>query len=253
MGLFSDDAIVLRRLDYSESSQILAMLSRAHGILRLIAKGIKRGTKTRFAAAIDLLEFGHVVWSARPERDQALAILTEWKQVNGFARLRDDLSRLYAAQYAGEITCELLADADPHPHVFDALLELLDQAQSSAEPLLELCGYQRQLLTEIGLMPHCDGCVGCGREWSLRQASVYFSSRQGGFLCRDCEVGSVEKRSVEFATLERVATGGVTAQSAAAVFDLLDYHISHLMGKQPKLADYVLPARQRRKSGNTAN
>ena len=55
MPLVKDEAIVLRRLDSSESSQVLVFFTREHGPQRLIAKGIKRGTKQRFATGIDLL------------------------------------------------------------------------------------------------------------------------------------------------------------------------------------------------------
>ena len=90
MSLISDKAIVLRRLDYSETSQILALFTREHGQVRVIAKGIKRSTRSRFAVGIDLLELGHVVWSAREDRPQNLGILTEWKQVNAFVGLREN-------------------------------------------------------------------------------------------------------------------------------------------------------------------
>ncbi len=61
MALISDRAIVLRRLDYSETSQILALFTREYGQVRVIAKGIKRSTRSRFAVGIDLLEVGQVV------------------------------------------------------------------------------------------------------------------------------------------------------------------------------------------------
>ena len=54
MTAIKDEAIVLRRLDYSETSQVLAFFTRDHGPRRLIAKGVKRSTKKKFATGIDL-------------------------------------------------------------------------------------------------------------------------------------------------------------------------------------------------------
>jgi len=125
MALRSDLAVVLRRLDYSETSQILVLFSRKHGKIRLIAKGIKRSTKNRFAPAIDLLEVGQVVWSARLDRQQNLATLTEWKQLEAFCQLRENLDRLYAAEYAAEVTSEVTQDGDPHPALYEALVQFL--------------------------------------------------------------------------------------------------------------------------------
>ena len=68
MPLIRDTAVVLGRLDYSETSQVIVLLTREHGKVRAIAKGIKRGTKQRFAAGIDLLEIGSVVLTSKQAR-----------------------------------------------------------------------------------------------------------------------------------------------------------------------------------------
>ena len=99
MALIKDIAIALRRLDYSETSQVLSILTREHGQRRIIAKGIKRGTKARVAVGIDLLEMGRIVFSQRSGREDAMANMTEWCQEDGFPHLRRDLVRCYSAQY----------------------------------------------------------------------------------------------------------------------------------------------------------
>ncbi len=53
MATIRDHAVALRRYEYSETSQVIVFFTRDHGLVRAIAKGIKRSTKTRFAAAVD--------------------------------------------------------------------------------------------------------------------------------------------------------------------------------------------------------
>jgi DNA repair protein RecO (recombination protein O) len=98
MPLIRDEAVVLGRLDYSETSQVIVVLTRAHGKLRAIAKGIKRGTRARFAVGIDLLDVGTLVASGRSERDGGLATVTEWRQTRSLSGLRERLSRIEAAE-----------------------------------------------------------------------------------------------------------------------------------------------------------
>jgi len=247
MGLFSDRVVVLRRLDYSETSQVLVLLGREHGKIRAIAKGIKRSTRQRFAAAPDLLDVGEVVVSARAGTSQELATLTEWRQTVSFGRLREKLSRLYAGQYAAEVASGLTADWDPHPGLYDALVRLLGRLCDATEPLAVVVDYLKLLLEEIGSAPLFDVCVGCDRPADVRQV-LYFSSFEGGLLCRDCEGAHVEKRGVSPAGLA-VLRGGQTADpsASAAAFDLLNYHVSHLMGRAPALAAQLLPADVARK------
>ena len=189
MASIRDDAVVLARLDYSETSQVVVLFTRQHGKVRAIAKGIKRGTKTRFATAIDLLDLGQIVVSSRQERGAALATVTEWRQTRRLSGLREKLFRIEGAQYAAEVTGRLVEDWDPHVGLFDALVSVLVDLSNASEPLEPTVAYQRALLESVGSMPRFDACALCGRVDDL----THFSSLEGGVICRHCEPGQIEK------------------------------------------------------------
>ncbi len=250
MLAIADDAIVLARLDYSETSQILVLFSREHGKVRAIAKGIKRSTKTRFAAGIDLLDVGRIGVSSRQERTAHLATLTEWKQTRSLSGLREKLYRIQGAQYAAEITAHLTEDWDPHVELFDGFLSTLVELSEASEPLGPILAYQLRLVEAIGSLPRFDACVQCGRSVELS----HFSSLEGGMICRNCEPGKVEKWEVTPAILDTVrgwadhglGPAGMSARDKArgslgGAFGVLNYHIAHLMGRQPRLASRLLP------------
>lgn len=251
MSLISDQAISLRRTDYSETSQILVLLTRAHGKQRLIAKGTKRSTKKRFAAAIDLLERGEVVFSRRPGSEADLSILVEWNQRELYAGLRTDLRRLYGAQYLAEVIPALVESDDPHPHLFDALADTLSHMSQGSEPLAPVVRCQVALLVEIGLMPDLTQCTAC--EAAVTGRMLYFSSESGGLLCRDCEPAAIEKRAVSpeavawIEALRRQEPSPVKDATVAGAFALLNYHIGYTIGRPPKLADHIVPPANRRR------
>src|SRR5438552_14107084 len=162
MAATHDEGIVLRRLDYSETSQVLAVFTREHGQQRLIAKGIKRSTKTRVGVGIDLLELGTVVWLRRPGKEDNLGTLTEWRQREVFPHLGHEVARCYAGQYAAEVTAQLTEVHDPHPHLFDGLVRLL--VELADRPVVTaLASYLWLLASEIGLRPELAHCVSCLR------------------------------------------------------------------------------------------
>lgn len=242
MSIVRDEAIVLRRLDYSESSQVLALFTRDHGQQRMIAKGIKRGTKTRAATGIDLLELGVVMFSSRPGKEDVLATLTEWRQEENFPHLRRDLPRCYAAQYAAEATSHLTEVHDPHPALFDALKSLL-ALLDAADPLATLDAYLWTLLTEIGLRPELGRCMNCARPVT-DDSVIYLSTRQGGAICRDCEPAVIDKRRTRGDVLRWLATqtdvirrDDLPPREAREAFELLDYYITETVGKPLRLAD----------------
>lgn len=259
MPIISDQAIVLGRLDYSETSQVMVLYTREHGKVRVIAKGIKRGTKTRFAAGIDLLDIGNVMLSSKQERSANLATVTEWKQIRSLPGLREKLFRIHAGQYAAEITSGLTEDWDPHVELFDALMILLTQLSDQGESLISIVVYQRSLLDSIGSQPRFDVCMACNRVDDL----TCFSSFEGGMICKHCEPQQVEKREVSTSIQKAIQMMNVCDSKLnenisksnqifdesilVGMFDILDYHIAHLMGKQPRLADKLVPQSLRRK------
>ena len=238
MAALKDQAIVLRRLDYSETSQVLHFLTRLHGPQRLIAKGIKRSTKRQFAAGIDLLEKGLVVFIRKSQGNPPLGTLTEWRQTDPFLGLRRDLGRLHAAQYAAEVTAAMTVDNDPHPELFDALALSLAALAEDAHPLGQLAGYQCALLSSAGLWPKLTGCVICDRPAPEGRAG-YFSAHQGGLICRGCAETAAEKKLVTAATLTSLRGRTWSDKTARGVFDLLNYVISHIIGRPPTTARFV--------------
>lgn len=242
MPAIRDDAVVLSRRDYSETSEVIVLLTRDHGKVRAIAKGIRRGTKTRFAAGIDLLEVGQVVLSSRQERTANLATLTEWKQTLSLSGLREKLVRIQGAEYVAEITGHLTEDWDPHVELYDAFISTLVSLSDAADPLGPVVAYQIRLLESIGSIPRFDTCVLCGRDTDL----THFSSLEGGMICRSCEPGQIEKWELSSSTLRalRAHRGGQpepASGSLAGAFGVLNYHIAHLMGRKPMLAARLLP------------
>ncbi len=245
MTTVSDDAVVLARLDYSETSQVIVLFTQRHGKVRAIAKGIKRHTKTRFAAGIDLLDIGHVVVSVRPDRAAGLATVTEWKQTRSLSGLREKLTRIQGAQYVAEITGHLTEDWDPHADLYDAMIATLTALSNSLEPLAAVVAFQRRLLESAGSGPRLDACMSCGSNDEL----THFSSFEGGMMCRNCEPGQVEKWELSPKTLDLLRKERITDATPdmlVGAFGVLNYHIAHLMGREPRLASKLVPTVRRR-------
>ncbi len=234
MGTHTDQAIVLRLSDYSETSQIATLFARCGGKLRLIAKGLRRGTRKRFAVGLDLLEYGQVRY-VRPRGQAGLGTLAEWTQRDAFLGLRRALIRQYGAFYAVELTDRLTEEYDPHPELFAALLELLGDLAADETPTLAdgrpgtpaalIVRFQAALLRAVGYAPVLRQCVDCGRP-RVRGSAAYFSSAAGGLLCRACQQRHAEKRRLAPRLLDRPAC----EQAPEDWFPLLDYHLAHIAG-----------------------
>src|SRR5215470_3902677 len=128
MALSHDRCICLRKVEYSETSQILTLFGQTHGLMRVIAKGAHRTTKagaSKFGGGIDLLDLGDAVFTLDLEKN--LGTLTEWKLTEGHLELRKNLRAIYLAQYAAELVSFLIEEHDPHPGLFDRFEQTLSE------------------------------------------------------------------------------------------------------------------------------
>ncbi|HUT58323.1 MAG TPA: DNA repair protein RecO [Phycisphaerae bacterium] len=264
-----DRAICLAATDYSETSQVVHFLTRAGGVVRLLAKGAKR-PKARSGGAIDLLAEGELVLIA--SRGEGLGTLVEFTETDSRGPMRKSAAALNAGLYMVELVGRMVADADPHPEVFDLLHNSLARLSEPGAPLSAVVAYfQWRLLRHVGLLGRLRRCVSCGTPvggWHAsapRQArdhktsrsmaagpagrDVYFSSRLGGLLCGACEGAAAEKYRLDgqalagLAALAAAEAGtrvNLPARQADRVNRLLAYHVTEQTGKPLRMARYVL-------------
>jgi DNA repair protein RecO (recombination protein O) len=252
MSLATDRCLCLRKTEYSETSQILTLFARNHGLLRVIAKGAHRTTKagaSKFGGGIDLLDLADAVFTDRTDKD--LATLTEWSLKDGHLDLRKNLRGLYLAQYAAELVSLLIEEHDPHPELFDHLQTCINNL---ATPALEqsFLAFQIELLRETGYLPELTICTSCGREIATSIATqISFSPDRGGILCRNCEPSFPQRLTLNprlLGIMQLFTTNGatrlpiLTRHQTDPINKLLAEYIEHTLGRRLRLPKYVIAA-----------
>src|SRR5512136_1526288 len=97
-------AIVLRVVDFSETSCVVTLFTEGFGRIGVLAKGARR-PKGPFDSALDLLAVCRIVFIDKSA--DALDLLTEARLERRFRSASRDLSRLYAGYYVAELLLEL--------------------------------------------------------------------------------------------------------------------------------------------------
>jgi len=158
MVRFTDQAIVLRRWEWSETSQTVALFTQSRGVLRGLAKGAKR-EKSSFSGGFEPLTRGQIV--AIDRKATELALLTEWDLQEVFRVPRRNLHAHYAALYLMDLTLRIMGHADPHPNLWWALVRSLRAIDAGAAPSLAAMLYQWAALVETGRQPDLSAARGC--------------------------------------------------------------------------------------------
>jgi DNA repair protein RecO (recombination protein O) len=187
VALVNDEALVLRRYPWGESSLIVHLLTPRHGRVHLTARGVFRPT-ARYFAALDLFDTLEIEYSMGPHQELGnlrRAIIT---------RRRPSVCTSLPAYRTGLAALEL-ADIAARPGqserplftLTEAALERLEGGQSSLAVSRVI--FELEYLSALGLAPALSRCAACDGEAPAPPENplrVPFSAGAGGRLCSPC-------------------------------------------------------------------
>ncbi|MET0147959.1 MAG: DNA repair protein RecO [Acidimicrobiales bacterium] len=179
MSLYREHGIVLRTYKLGEADRIVVFVTRGHGKVRAVAKGVRK-TKSRFGSRLE--PGSHVALQLYEGRE--LDIVTQAESVDHFRAIRDDLDRLAGAQVMLEATDQVSQEHEPDARLYQLLLGALRTLAGSGSPLV-VPAFLLKLLAADGVQPLVEICASCGEDTPL----VAFDLGAGGLLCRSCRSG----------------------------------------------------------------
>ncbi|MBS0209795.1 MAG: DNA repair protein RecO [Planctomycetes bacterium] len=179
-------ALVIRVVDFSETSAVVTLFTREFGKLSGLAKGSRR-PKGPFESALDLLGLCRIVFLAKSS--DALDLITEAKLERRFRPAGHDLSHWYAGYYVAELLNELTLDRDPHPDLFDAACQTLAAlGREECAAGVTVLRFELTALRLLGHLPSLDACVECGKPLAS-EGRASLGILAGGVLCATCRPG----------------------------------------------------------------
>ncbi len=172
---------MLRTQKLGEADRIVTLLTRSRGVVRAVAKGVRR-TKSRFGARLEPA----MVVDVQCYEGRSLDTVT---QVETLAAYGGDIARDYVAWTAATAmleTAERLTEDEVSTEVQFKLLAggLATLAAGEYEPGLVLDAYLLRALSSAGWAPSFRDCARCGAPGPHRA----FHLASGGCLCSSCRV-----------------------------------------------------------------
>jgi DNA repair protein RecO (recombination protein O) len=202
---YVDEGIVLRRVDYGETDRVLTVLTRHHGKVGVLARGVRR-SGSRLAAHTDL--FTRSTLQLAQGRGE-LEVLTEARRL-GPATPMADARRSACASLCAELADLALEPGHPLDEgLYDLVAEALaDCADPARDPRSAVVWFAQRMIDRLGYAPELRVCASCGRR--LEERAARFSAAGGGLLCPACAPGDPEGVDCPVAAIKvlRVAAAG---------------------------------------------
>jgi DNA repair protein RecO (recombination protein O) len=200
--LYRDEAIVLRTQKLGEADRIVTLLTRNHGRVRAVGRGVRK-TTSRIGARLE--PFMHVDVQCHIGTS-----LDSVSQVETIAAHGADLSGDYQRWTAGTAMLETAERLTPEeresalPQFVLLVAGLRALAAGEHEPTLILDSYLLRSLSVAGWSPSFSDCARCGAAGPHRA----FSIGGGGMVCADCRPpGSATPAASTVELLSALLTG----------------------------------------------
>lgn len=245
MAYEKSNAIVLRSIEYSESSYIVTLLTEDFGKISAIAKGARR-RKSAFESALDLLSISRIVFIPKPS--DSLDLLTEAVLEKPYRAAKRELSRFYAGLYVAELTNSLTQDRDPTSDMFRRVKKTLCALEDKGDVGTCLLRFEMQILHDMGNLPSLDRCVECGNQLEDSHRTT-FGLLAGGVLCEKCKTGkrqniSMSRNAISAMRLlidsdSKLAEYRKELKSFGEIRAVMNRYICHVIGSRPRLYDFL--------------
>lgn len=140
-------AVTLKRVDYSNTSQIATFYTLNYGKLQALARGSKRMGK-KAPGSIDLFSYNEIIFLKKEPGN--LHLLTEWELLEDFQSFRKEIERFYSACYVVELLNKLSEEGETDKPLFHLLLDTLHSLSRDNNKDLSLLAFELQLLKHLG-------------------------------------------------------------------------------------------------------
>lgn len=188
MSLYRDEGVVLRTHKLGEADRIVTFLTREHGVVRAVAKGVRR-TSSKFGSRLEPFMVADLqLWTRNGQAGggrSGLDIVTQAEAIGAYGQhIAADYPAYTAACAMVETAERLIPDENqPFPQLYILLLGALRSlARQEHDAALTYDAFALRALAVAGWAPSFADCARCGATGPHRG----FAIAAGGAVCRDC-------------------------------------------------------------------
>jgi len=178
--IHSTEGIVLKTLDFRETSRIGTFFTKDCGKIKGVLKGIRKDFK-KFGSNVDKFSVNHIVFYEYRRSDLHLISQCDLKQF--FFSIRQDYKRNVAANYMLELVDMVMPPEHANRKVYQLMASYLESLETTEDIDKLVHIFQIKILLLSGFRPHIDSCVKCHKKV---ESGARFSLRMGGLICPKC-------------------------------------------------------------------
>lgn len=196
MANYKAQAINLKSYNLGESDKIMVMYSRDHGLIRCVAKGVKKSSSS-LGGRMQLLVANNLLLA----KGRNLDIVCQAEVIESFSSLRSDMTKLIYCFYCAELINNFGLENDTNSKiVYDLSFEALKNISifSSLEEILwTIIRFKLKLMEAVGYAIELNQCVKCNETEDNFGSYHFFCPESGGVICSKCDEISYKTQEID--------------------------------------------------------
>lgn len=174
------EGIVFQEKDYSESSKIINLITKEHGVIGVIAKG-SRKPKSKFANVTSKFIYGqfHLYY-----KEDGLSTLIEVDVIDTLRNIRLDLMKISYLSFLCELVSQVLkqTNSEERKVVYSDFVKAFLKINEGFNEVVITNILELKILPYLGVNPILDECAICGTTKEI----VTVNAEKYGFICKNC-------------------------------------------------------------------
>lgn len=243
MKIESVVGITLTETNYSETSKILNILTKEHGLIGIISKGC-RNPKNKLHGVSRKLIYGtfHIYY-----KEGGLSTLIGVDIINSFSKTIMDLEKISYASYIIDL-CNQVVKQNEDGEILDLTISTLEKIDEGLNPLSLTNILELKLLDFLGVRPNIDNCSYCGSDKNI----VTLSSDAGGYICKNCYNNEplVSDKTIKmirmyyYVDIKNITKLDVSSEVTNEINTFLDDYYDRYTGLYMKSKDFIRKVNQ---------
>ncbi len=231
-SIIKTKGIVLRKVNFGDTSAIVTFFTEDFGKLSAIKKGA-RSAKSRAGYLLDVLNLLEIVIYKKETRD--VQLISQVSLLKHYRNIKEDIEKFKYALAIVELLEHFVKEEEAHALLFRGtvkIFELIEQKNSA--PLFLFVKYFIFFMREIGYEMNFKTCSICNRKIENEDVGYNF---EGGTVCNDC----VKEHYVSVKLEASVAQLFEKLKFKNSNISFTEYELSSIVKFLEKFLTYVHP------------
>lgn len=176
------EGFILSETPYGETSKIINVFTKEHGVIGIICKGAKSlKSKNRVAT----MKLSYAKFNIYYKKDK-LSTLVSADIIDPLKKIKEDIILVSFLSYISELTSQVIKQSNDE-EIYDTFMSIVLKLNEGLDPIVLTNILEIKYLEYLGVLFNLDSCVLCGSKTNI----ATIDGDKGGYICLNCLTNEV--------------------------------------------------------------